>query len=261
MSYLHYHFPDEITAFSTCRDGGVGEGAYTSFNCTHYCGDNPRHVAINRQRLCDDWLIPSDRLIIPRQVHGTDVTVIDDTFLALPSAVREQMLDGVDAIISPLSDVCLAISTADCIPILLYDTRTRVIAAIHAGWRGTVARIASLTLRQMAALYGTRGTDVRAVIGPGISVESFEVGDEVYEAFRKADFPMEDIARRYEKWHIDLWEANRLQLLDEGLLPESIEMANVCTYQHVDRFFSARRLGIHSGRILTAIMRQGMNKL
>lgn len=260
MSYLHYHFPDGITAFSTCRDGGVSEGAYTSFNCTHYCGDNPQHVAANRQRLCADWSIPSNRLIIPRQVHGTDVAVIDESFLVLSSAEQEQLLDGVDALITPLSDVCLAISTADCIPILLYDTRACVVAAIHAGWRGTVARIASLALRRMRALYGTCGEDVCAVIGPGISMDSFEVGDEVYDAFRLADFPMEHIACRYKKWHIDLWEANRLQLLNEGLLPESIEMANVCTYQHVDRFFSARRLGIHSGRILTAIMRQEMNK-
>lgn len=257
MSYLSYPFPEGITAFSTCRDGGVGEGAYTSFNCTHYCGDNPIHVATNRQRLCADWSIPFNRLIIPRQVHGTDVAVIDEAFLALPSTEQEQQLDGVDALISPLSEVCLAISTADCIPILLYDTRARIVAAIHAGWRGTVARIVSLTLSRMRELYGTRGVDVRAVIGPGISMESFEVGDEVYDAFRQADFPMEQIACRYEKWHIDLWEANRLQLLDEGLLPESIEVANICTFQHVDRFFSARRLGIQSGRILTAIMRRG----
>lgn len=257
MSYLSYPFPEGITAFSTCRDGGVGEGAYTSFNCTHYCGDNPLHVATNRQKLCADWSIPSNRLIIPRQVHGTDVAVIDEAFIALPSTEQEQQLDGVDALISPLPDVCLAISTADCIPILLYDTRARVIAAIHAGWRGTVARIVSLTFSRMRELYGTRGADVCAVIGPGISVESFEVGDEVYDAFRQADFPMEHIARRYAKWHIDLWEANRLQLLDEGLLPESIEVADVCTYQQVERFFSARRLGIQSGRILTAIMRRG----
>ncbi|MBR3897051.1 MAG: peptidoglycan editing factor PgeF [Bacteroidaceae bacterium] len=257
MSYLSYPFPEGITAFSTCRDGGVGEGAYTSFNCTHYCGDNPIHVATNRQRLCADWSIPFNRLIIPRQVHGTDVAVIDEAFLALPSTEQEQQLDGVDALISPLSEVCLAISTADCIPILLYDTRARIVAAIHAGWRGTVARIVSLTLSRMRELYGTRGVDVRAVIGPGISMDAFEVGDEVYDAFRQADFPMEHIARRYAKWHIDLWEANRLQLLDEGLLPESIEVANICTFQHVDRFFSARRLGILSGRILTAIMRRG----
>lgn len=256
MSYLHYHFPAGIDAFSTCRDGGVSEGAYASFNCTHYCGDKPEHVLANRHRLCADWHIADDRLIIPRQVHGVEMAVIDDAFLARPMAGREKMLEGVDALISPFPDVCLAISTADCIPVLLYDARAQVIAAVHAGWRGTVARIVSLTLRQMKALYGTRGADVCAVIGPGISVEAFEVGDEVYDAFLQAGFPMEQIARRYEKWHIDLWEANRLQLLDEGVQPHSIEVAGVCTYLHADRFFSARRLGIHSGRILTGVMRK-----
>jgi len=82
------------------------------------------------------------------------------------------------------------------------------------------------------------------------------VGDGVYDAFLQAGFPMEQIARRYEKWHIDLWEANRLQLLDEGVQPHSIEVAGVCTYLYADRFFSARRLGIHSGRILTGVMRK-----
>lgn len=258
MSYLHYHFPDEINAFSTCRDGGVGEGAYASFNCTHYCGDNPEHVLANRLRLCADWQIPDGRLILPRQVHGVKVAVVDDAFLAHPSAKREAMIDGVDALISPLSDVCLAISTADCVPLLLYDARNRVVSAIHAGWRGTVARIASLTLRQMNALYGTRGADVQAVIGPSISVEAFEVGDEVYDAFRQAGFPMGQIARRCAKWHIDLWEANRLQLLDEGVSPHLIDVAGVCTWHHSDRFFSARRLGLHSGRILSAIMRRSV---
>lgn len=255
LSYLHYHFPSEIKAFSTCRDGGVSEGAYASFNCTHYCGDNPGHVAANRRRLCADWQISEGYLILPRQVHGVEVAVIDEPFLAQPLSEQERLLEGVDALISPLAGICLAVSTADCVPILLYDTRARVIVAVHAGWRGTVARILSLTLRRMKELYGTRGEDVLAAIGPSISAASFEVGDEVYDAFLQAGFLMEQIACRRGKWHIDLWEANRLQLLDEGLRPDAIEMAGICTYQCFDRFFSARRLGVHSGRILTGIMR------
>jgi copper oxidase (laccase) domain-containing protein len=97
------------------------------------------------------------------------------------------------------------------------------------------------------------------VIGPGISLESFEVGDEVYEAFRKEGFPMERIACRFpaaegEKWHIDLWECNRQQLLSLGVPEAQIQVAGVCTYKNPDQFFSARRLGIRSGRILSGIM-------
>jgi copper oxidase (laccase) domain-containing protein len=93
------------------------------------------------------------------------------------------------------------------------------------------------------------------VIGPCISLDAFEVGDEVYEAFSSADFPMHLIAKRHtEKWHIDLWEANRLQLLACGLRPENITLSGVCTYTSHDRFFSARRLGIKSGRIFNGII-------
>lgn len=255
MSYLQYPFPEEITAFSTCRQGGCGTGAYASFNCTHYCGDNPEHVASNREKLCRDWGITPERLFIPRQVHDVQVAVVDKEFLALPTEEQGVRLEGVDALLSPLAGCCLAISTADCVPILLYDTRARIVAAIHAGWRGTVAHILSQVLRRMTLLYGIEGKDVKAVIGPSISLQAFEVGDEVYDQFHSAGFPMNRIARREAKWHINLWEANRLQLLDYGVPAESIHTAGICTFTDSDRFFSARKLGIKSGRILTAIMR------
>ena len=84
---------------------------------------------------------------------------------------------------------------------------------------------------------------------------SFEVGDEVYEAFEAAGFDMPCIARRDEKWHLRPWEANRMQLLSKGVKKENVEVAGICTYQNYTDFFSARRLGIRSGRILSGIMR------
>lgn len=255
MTYLQYPFPEEITAFSTCRQGGCGTGMYASFNCTHYCGDNPRHVAANREKLCHDWGIAPDRLFIPRQVHDVQVAVVDEEFLTLSADEQCARLDGVDAMVSPLPYCALAISTADCVPILIYDTRARIVAAAHAGWRGTVGGIVSRVMECMASHYGTRGSDVRAIIGPSISLRAFEVGDEVYEAFSAVGFPMDRIARREEKWHIDLWEANHHLLLEAGLNPTDIHVAGICTFNNSDRFFSARRLGIASGRILSVIMR------
>lgn len=255
MSYIRYHFPKEISAFSTCRDGGVGSGTYATFNCTHYCGDNEADVLVNRSRLCADWHIAPDRLFIPRQVHGTLVAEISEEFLALPVEQQQVRLDGVDALITRMPYCCIAVSTADCIPILLYDAHARAVAAVHAGWRGTVARILTLTLREMSVRYGVRAENLVAVIGPGISLDAFEVGDEVFHAFHEAGFPMERIACRKKKWHIDLWEANRLQLLEAGVSESRIEVAGICTYDRYERFFSARRLGINSGRILTGIMR------
>lgn len=255
MSYLSYHFPPNVAAFSTTRDGGVGQSAYATFNCTHYCGDSETCVAANRAKLCADWQIQPDRLFIPRQVHGTAIAEIDGPFLALPAEEQARCLDGVDALTTALPHCCIAVSTADCIPILLHDTRTRAMAAIHAGWRGTVAGIVPLAVQQMHARYGTQGCDLRAAIGPGISLEAFEVGDEVWHEFHRAGFPMERIARRQEKWHIDLWEANRLLLVEAGVPTDGIELAGICTYGQCHRFFSARRLGIQSGRILTGILR------
>ncbi len=236
-----------IFGFSTTRHGGCGEGTYATFNCTHYCGDHPENVKANLENLSASLPKRPRVFVIPRQTHTTNVRVITD----VPT---EEELQEVDAVVTSLKGFCLCVSTADCIPILLYDKAKEVIAAIHAGWRGTVGRIVEKTLLAMAAHFGTEGKDVVACIGPGISLESFEVGDEVYAAFAEAGFNMSSIARRYAKWHLDLWEANRLQLLAHGVMPESIEVAGICTYQHYNDFFSARRLGIQSGRILSGIM-------
>ena len=111
----------------------------------------------------------------------------------------------------------------------------------------------------MKERYGCSTTDIKAIIAPGISLDSFEIGEEVYLEFANAGFNMERIAKRYpaqqgEKWHIDLWEANRLQLIEAGVKEENIQVAGVCTYKNHNEFFSARRLGIQSGRIFNGIM-------
>ena len=236
-----------ISCFSTTRHGGCGEGAYATFNCTYYCGDYPESVKANLEILAASLPKRPQFFVIPRQTHTTNVRVIKD----IPT---QEALQDVDAVVTHLKDFCLCVSTADCVPVLLYDASKEVIAAVHAGWRGTVGRIVEKTLEVMKTEYGTEGKDVIACIGPSISLESFEVGDEVYVAFVGAGFEMNRIARRYEKWHLDLWEANRLQLLAHGVLPEHIEVAGICTYQNHEDFFSARRLGIKSGRILSGIM-------
>ena len=153
-----------------------------------------------------------------------------------------------------IEGVCIGVSTADCIPVLLYDPVQRAACAIHAGWRGTVKRITEQAVAQMTAVYGTRPADIIAQIGPGIHLDSFEVGDEVYEAFQQEGFDMQAISKKKEKWHIDLPECNRLQLIAKGIPADHIAVSSICTYQQADRFFSARRLGINSGRIFTSII-------
>ena len=244
----------DIFCFSTTRHGGYSTGNYSSFNCNHYCGDRPEDVEKNRELLAGIMPEKPETFIIPHQVHGTVISTVDRIFMQSSASVRTEQLEGVDAVMTNLPGVCLCISTADCIPVLCYDVRNKAVAAIHAGWRGTVARIVEKTLERMRKEYGTQMRDVVAVIGPGISLQSFEVGDEVYDAFRKAGFDMNAIAQRYSKWHIDLWEANRIQLLASGVSRENIEMSGICTYTGYIDFFSARRLGINSGRIISGIM-------
>lgn len=244
-----------VRAFSTTREGGVGIGAYAGFNVTHYCGDDERTVAQARSTLCGELRIAVERLILPRQTHGCDVLCIDEQFLLLPVDEQTEILHAKDAVVTAVPHLCIGVSTADCVPVLMYDSVKGIVAAVHAGWRGTVAHIVEKTLSAMVERYSISPADVRAVIGPSISLDAFEVGDEVYEAFAAAAFPMERIARRMGgKWHIDLWEANRLQLLACGVPAASIEVSGVCTYTRCDEFFSARRLGIKSGRIFSGIM-------
>lgn len=278
-----YDIAEGVTAFSSTRHGGYSQGNYGAFNVNLYCGDDPADIAENRKALCQYLKIDKDRLVMPHQVHGTGIAQIGKTFFRLSDEVRTQVLDGIDALMTNERDVCIGVSTADCIPIIIYDPEHHAASVVHSGWRGTVANIAGVAVTSMQMAYHARPEMLKAVIGPGISLKNFEVGDEVYEQFAAAGYPMEEIARRFillspsdsspilgeqsgergtseqsgeqlEKWHIDLWQCCRLQLEAVGLLPDSIYTAGICTYDQCEDYFSARRLGIDSGRILTGIV-------
>lgn len=235
-----------VTAFSTTRQGGCSTGNYAAFNINGYCGDDEVHIAANKVALCGLLGIESNRLVMPHQVHDCVVRRIDGP--------QQGVIEGVDAVMTDVPQLCIGVSTADCIPVLLYDSTHRAISAVHAGWRGTVLRIVQKAVEAMCHAYGTAPADLQAVIGPGISLDSFEVGDEVYDQFLSAGFDMQPISRREAKWHIDLPMCNRLQLMEAGVPADHIQMTNICTYQQYDRYFSARRLGIQSGRIYTGIL-------
>ena len=278
---LHYYTVGEkVTAFSSTRYGGCSEGNYRSFNVNRYCGDDEEHIARNLESLKS--LLGVSQVFMPHQVHGTEVLRVKQS---VPWEGMADNFEGVDALITDVMGICIGVSTADCIPVLLYDEAHHAAAAIHAGWRGTVKRIVKKAVESMHDSFGTRPEELQAVIGPGISLESFEVGDEVYDQFQKEGFPMERIARRYPvkpaqqgasvssfrfqasgnhqhpspithhpdtKWHIDLPLCNRLQLEEAGV--SQIAMSGICTYQQSEDYFSARKLGINSGRILTGIV-------
>ena len=241
---LLYDLHPAVIAFSTERHCSAAEAPYDGFNITHYTGDEPAHVEACRQELCRRLKIDDRHLVVPHQVHGTQIAEI--TAANLGSA-----FEGIDAVVTRLTNTCIGVSTADCVPIVLYDIRNRAIAAIHAGWRGTVARIASKTLLYMSERYGTRQEDVKAAIGPSIGPDAFEVGTEVVDAFADAGYDIESLAHRSSRWHINLWEANAIDLRTAGLTDKNISVAGLCSFANPSRFFSARRLGINSGRMFT----------
>ena len=250
----YYDFGEGVTAFSSTRHGGYSKGSYGTFNINRYCGDDPKAITQNREALCQLLDISDDHLLMPHQVHLTEVVAIDEAFLTLSADEQQQQLEGVDALMTNVGRVCIGVSTADCIPVLLFDPEHHAVCAIHAGWRGTVQRIAEVAVEKMKKVYGSQPQKMMAQIGPGISLDSFEVGDEVYEAFEKAGFEMPVISRRDEKWHIDLPMCNRLQLEGAGVPSHQISVTPDCTFKQPDTWFSARRLGINSGRIFTGIM-------
>lgn len=258
---LTYHdISPDVIAFSTTRRGGYSQGAYGELNMNGWCGDEPEAVVANRLAVCRMLGLGTERLIIPHQTHGTTVLNVTEDLLASADKDRTTALEGIDAVMTGVRGVCIGVSTADCIPILLYDPINRACCAVHAGWRGTVERIAERAVRCMQERFGTDTNELRAVIGPGISADNFEVGDEVYDRFRNAGFDMERISRRYAKWHIDLWACNRMQLETAGVARSNIKITGPCTYSHTDEYFSARRLGTASGRIFTGIMMTDNNQ-
>ena len=191
----------------------------------------------------------------PLQVHG-------DRIVAIETPTHSRMrLHGYDAIVTPLTDFGIGVRTADCIPLLLYDPVRRVVGAVHSGWRGTVARIGCKTIGVMAVRYGTRPADIRALVGPGIGPEDFQVGEDLVERFREEGFPMEEILRYDGEripgtmrggWHVDLWRANGWLRESVGVPSGQIKTVGISSYAD-RRFHSARRDGPDCGRTVTAI--------
>lgn len=265
----YYNLSDDVKAFSTTRHGGVSEGNYASLNINEYCGDSKANTDANRLLLANELGIDANHIIMPHQTHGVESRIIGEEFATLPDGVKKMLLEGVDAVMTNIPGMCIGVSTADCIPVLLYDEEHHAAAAIHAGWRGTQARIVHKAVQEMRMAYQTDPTKLKAVIGPGISLDNFEVGDEVYAAFEQAAFDMstiaeerikrnpnaEDPAKAFErKWHINLPLANIQMLTHNGVDEANIINTGICTFDNADNYFSARRLGIESGRIYTGII-------
>lgn len=255
MNYPCFEPFREIFACSTEREGGVSEGLYKSLNLCDYVEDEPHNVERNRAIFCKQHGIQCENLIFPRQTHGNRIQIINDKFLAQSETKRTAALYGIDGVITNVRQICIGVNTADCVPVLLFDPINAVIAAVHTGWRGTLAKIAQKAALLMHTQYGTEISKLIVGIGPSISVANYSLGQELYDHFKAADFPVETLFKLSDnRLHLDLWEANRGQLKQIGVADKNIYVSGICTYANSDRFFSARRLGTLSGRTASCIM-------
>lgn len=242
-----------VTAISTQRgDNAIETDGYSGFNACDYTGDDVAHIESCRDELCDLMNIKRGALIMPRQTHSMNVAVIDK--IPFDSA----RLYNIDALVTALPGVTLAINTADCVPIVLADTEAGIIGAVHSGWKGTVGRIVARAIDKMVSL-GTDVSHIVAAMGPCICGNCFEVGDEVIEQFRAAGLASDRIIlTREPRSHVDLPQACRATLLECGLRGDNIVMPKMCSRCNPERYFSARRMGINSGRTLSVIIRKSM---
>ena len=248
---------NEIAHFCTSRQGGVSLGNYASWNLSPFSGDTTKNIAENCAILCSKLGIDANRLVVPFQTHGTEIREINEAFFQLSTNEKADYLNGIDALITAVLGVCIGITTADCVPLLFFDPIRKIVGAAHAGWRGTCAGIAKKTVNRMVEQYNCVASDILVTIGPSISAEVYEVGNEVVVNFENAGFDTDMITEiRDNKIFLDLWKANQQSLEKAGILPINIEVSGICTYTKHDQFFSARRLGIKSGRMLSGIMLQ-----
>ena len=244
-----------VEAFSTLRGEVDGRNAYSAVNLCDYVGDDALRVLDARIMLSMQLGVDLDDLVMPRQTHSSRVAIIDEQYRSMDIDRQEAVLEGVDALVAKLQGVVIGVNTADCVPVVLVDAAAGVIAVAHAGWRGTVGRILKNVVDAMCRLGGS-AKRIQATMGPSICQECFEVGDEVVDAFGQAQFSLDDIVKRdaaTRKAHIDLRAANRAVLVAAGIPEDQITMSCHCSRCEHDRFFSARRLGINSGRTFTGI--------
>jgi polyphenol oxidase len=220
-----------VDVLVTTRGGGVSSGPYASLNLGLHVGDDHDAVVENRVRAAGAIGLGLDDLVFCNQAHGRAVVRVDADDRGRGTRSIDTAIPGADALVTRTPDVGLVVMMADCVPIVLYDPVNAALACIHAGWRGTVARVTEATVERLA-VDGTRPQDLLAGIGPAIPHEHYQVGAEVAHAAREqlgadvAEVVTPDGAGR---WRFDLWEANRRLLRGAGVKDANIHLADVPT--------------------------------
>lgn len=259
---LFYSFPSlskykEILHFITTRRDGFSENHFHDFNLASHVGDKEENVLKNRLKLAQSVNVPARSFMISQQVHGTDIIIVNQKESYYKESGAFSTLGECDAMITALKGICLLIFIADCVPLLLYDSKKKVIALVHAGWKGTVGLITQKTVYKMQSYFECRSQDIICAIGPSIGPCCYQVGDEVItmvkEVFPQGKHLIHSLSDK-GKGYFNLWEANKLQLLECQIPEENIEIAGICTYCNSKLFFSSRKESGHTGRFAAGIM-------
>ena len=248
--YLEYPLFQETgivtCAFST-RLGGVSEGYYSSLNLSFDRGDDPARVLENFKRIGASMGVNVEDMVLSKQTHTTNVRVVTAEDKG-KGVMRERNYTDVDGMITNVPGICLVTSYADCVPLYFVDPVKKAIGLSHSGWRGTVGKIGKVTIEKMGELYGTKPEDIVACIGPSICQKCYEISEEVAVQFKEA-FPdnIKEILinKGNGKYQLDLWECNRINFKEAGVLPENIKVTDICTCHNTDVLFSHRG---HNGK-------------
>ena len=248
-----------VNGFST-RLGGVSDMPANALSLAGFNEDAPENILENRRRFLK--LFPGKwELAGCWQVHGADVRVVQTAEEAKPAENQLGETIFCDVIVSNAEGVLAAVKTADCVPVLLGDPVSGAFAAVHAGWRGTLAGAVVVGVERLAKEYDARPDNLRVAIGASAGPCCYEVGSEVIEAFTKQFADGEKLFKETRPGHamVDLLKANRDQLESAGVLPERIHTAPICTMCRTDLFFSYRKeKSLHGkvGRLMAVVGRK-----
>jgi hypothetical protein len=221
-------------------------------NFTFTRGDNPDHVRENYRRMAHALCVDENRMVLSFQTHTVHVRKVTEED-AGKGIIKERDYRDVDGLITDVAGITLVTFYADCVPLYFVDPVHKAIGLSHSGWRGTVKRMGKATLDAMEREYGTRPEEVLCCIGPSICKDCFEVGGEVVEAFEQ-EFDPSYWTELYEKnengkYQLDLWKANEIILKEAGVLPEHIQVTDICTHCNPEYLFSHRICGNARGNL------------
>jgi YfiH family protein len=253
-----------VNGFST-RGGGVSPMPNDSLNLAGFNEDTAENILENRSRFLKlfegEWMLAGCW-----QVHGADIRIVNEPGQAQARPYATGDNEHCDALVSNLPQTLLGVKTADCVPLLMGDPRTGAFAAVHAGWRGTLAAIATHAIERLKTSFGVRPADLRVAIGPAARACCYEVGRDVIDAFAVKFENADELFTATRDGHalIDLYKANQQQLVSVGVEPERIHTSPLCTMCRTDLFFSYRReKSLHGkvGRLLAVIGKSPISDL